>query len=208
MLKLSQLTCQRGGRFLFRDLDARLASGALLRVTGTNGSGKTTLLRLLAGLLPPDAGSILWADQEIRKLGERYHAQLLWHGHPAALNAQLDALENLRFLAASAGLPSTRAACLGALEHEGLESLAGLPCRLLSQGQQRRVALARLTLGGERPLWLLDEAFTALDAGASQRLAARIEAHCARGGCVVLSEHQGPALRCAQQQITLGGAGT
>jgi len=201
MLETTGLACERGGLRLFSDLGFSLAPGGLLRVRGANGSGKTTLLRALAGLTRPAAGAIRWRGAPI---GEEYRGEMLFMGHMPAVKDELTVLENLAFSARLAGL-----ACAGgdlgkALERLGVERLAGLPARFLSQGQRRRVALARLALSAATPLWLLDEPFTALDADGIERLCALCGAHLAAGGLLAYSSHQDAAIASgAAQEVAL-----
>lgn len=190
MFEVDQLACQRGERLLFRNLGFRLEGGALLRVMGRNGVGKTSLLRLLAGLAVPAAGSIRWNGGEIARCREEFHAALLYLGHAVALNDLLTPLENLLFAAAAAGLGRDPARCMEALRQSGLDAQRDLPCMVLSQGQHRRVVLARLYLAGAPRLWLLDEPFTSLDQTAAAHLCERVDAHCKQGGMVVFTSHQ------------------
>lgn len=190
MFEAKKLACQRGERLLFRGLALQLAGGELLRVAGANGMGKTSLLRLLAGLSLPAAGSLHWQGLDIREQREVFHAGLLYLGHAPALHELLLPGENLHFACRIAGLPVSRAACDAALAQLGLARQLELPCKLLSQGQRRRVGLARLPLAASRPLWILDEPFTALDVAAVTALAAQIDAHCAAGGSVIFTSHQ------------------
>jgi len=195
MLDVDQLACQRGERLLFRRLDLTLSPGELLRVTGANGMGKTSLLRLLAGLSYPAAGTVRWQGMTIQQARESFHASLLYLGHAPALNELLTPLENLRFACAAAGAPVSQADSIKALAKIGLQRQIDLPCKVLSQGQRRRVGLARLYLAAKRSLWILDEPFTALDATAVTDLAATLDAHCAAGGAVIFSSHQDVAFR-------------
>ncbi|MDC7828224.1 MULTISPECIES: cytochrome c biogenesis heme-transporting ATPase CcmA [Pseudomonas] len=179
LLDAVALRCERGGRLLFDDLSLGLAAGESLQIGGVNGSGKTSLLRILAGLLPADAG-------EVRRPAA---VELLWLGHAPGLAEGLTALENLHSLA-NLWRPTTPAACLAALAALGLADWADEPCRQLSAGQRRRVALARLHLPAPPRLWLLDEPFTALDAASCTQLEERLRAHCAAGGALVLTSHR------------------
>ena len=191
LLDVVNLACARGDRPLFRDLSFRLNPGELLHVRGANGSGKTTLLRTLCGLSQPAAGEIRWDGRPTREQAESYRRQLSYIGHGNAIHGDLTPVENLQF-----------ESCLGnsdnvdakpALELLGLRRVAALPTKLLSQGQKRRVALARLAVL-KRTLWVLDEPFTALDTGAVDRLLAALAAHLDRGGLCLLTSHQQVAM--------------
>ena len=190
MLEVESLACLKGDRLLFRDLAFRLQAGGLLRVAGPNGVGKTSLLRLVTGLALPEAGDIRWRGESIRRAREAFHGDLLYLGHAAALNDLLSPLENLRFACAAAGDAVDEDDCVQALQRIGLADQLDLPARVLSQGQRRRVGLARLFLSGARPLWVLDEPFTALDVRAVADLAATLSQHCDAGGMVMLTTHQ------------------
>ena len=190
MLEARHLECTRGERKLFRDLSFRLGRGQLLRVAGANGSGKTSLLRIMCGLLAPSAGELRWQGQSIRVEREEYSRNLLFVGHLNALKDDLTALENLRFAAALGGLPAAREDALTGLERFGVARCAELPAKVLSQGQRRRVALAKLALSPKVPLWILDEPFSALDVAAVSELESLLAAHIAAGGMVVLTTHQ------------------
>jgi len=204
-LELRDLGCVRGRRWLFRGLNLRLAPSQLLRVAGANGAGKTSLLRMLCGLLAPTQGKVLWQGQALRDQREAYHRELLYLGHAAALKDDLTPLENLRTAARLGGHRVDDAALHQALADAGLRGRERLPARVLSQGQRRRAALARLPLGTAR-LWVLDEPFNALDSAAGTWLIGLIESHLQRGGMVVLTSHQpvGLSEQLAQQTLALG----
>jgi len=189
MLEARQLECTRGDRKLFRGLSFRLGRGQLLRVAGANGSGKTSLLRIMCGLLSPSAGELLWQGQPIRADREEYCRNLIFIGHLNALKDDLTACENLRIAAALGGAGADREHALVGLERFGVGHCAELPAKVLSQGQRRRVALARLALS-PAPLWILDEPFSALDVRAVSELEGLLAAHIASGGMVVLTTHQ------------------
>lgn len=195
MLEIDQLACQRGERLLFRRLGFALAAGELLRVQGANGMGKTSLLRQLAGLAAVEAGQIRWRGESIRAQREAYHAELLFLSHAPALNDLLDPVENLSFACAATGRPIARTDATDALRRIGLARQLDLPCKLLSQGQRRRVLLARLFLRETPVLWLLDEPFTALDVAAVGELAECLVAHAERGGLAIFTTHQDVTLR-------------
>ncbi len=183
MLQASGLAAFRGERLVFRDLDFAVDAGGALLLTGPNGSGKSTLLRLLAGLLRPAAGALTWdGDDALADLA--IHARrIAYVGHQDAVKPSLTADENLRFAARLTG------GCVGeALAAVGLEGLADLPCRLLSAGQRRRLALGRLALS-DAPLWLLDEPTLGLDRTAVERFGVMLAAHRARGGMMIAATH-------------------
>jgi heme exporter protein A len=200
MLTVHELSCERGTRLLFEDLAFAVEPGMLLHVQGSNGSGKTSLLRLLCGLSTPAAGRVCWDSEDIRELDEEYASQLTYIGHQPALKDNLSALENLRFAQALAGQPVTPDQVQDALRAIGLLHGVNLPLRVLSQGQRRRVALARLWLCN-RPLWILDEPFAALDASAIRLVEKHLEAHLTQGGMIVLTTHQEPAIAPENTQV-------
>lgn len=190
MLEAIALSCSRGERQLFSDLTVTVRPGTLLAVMGENGSGKTSLLRMLCRLLPPEGGAIRWQGQDIRQLKELYCAQLTYIGHLNGIKDDLTPVENLKVSAWLAGDDSASAIVQRALEAVGLgRSVHRLPTRVLSQGQKRRVALARLWLSS-RPLWLLDEPFTSLDAAATGCLTQLLQSHLRHDGLVVVATHQ------------------
>jgi len=189
MLEVSRLDCLRGERLLFADVGFRLDAGEMLFLQGANGSGKTSLLRILCGLALPAAGEIRWRGTAIAALGEDYRRELCYLGHHNAIKEELTPLENLLLSARLADEALDEGAALEALEALGLAGREDLACRYLSQGQKRRVALARL-VHERRALWVLDEPYVALDAAAVERVAGLISAHLQRGGLVVLTTHQ------------------
>lgn len=190
MLEATNLECIRGDRTLFSDLGLTLSAGQLLRVAGTNGSGKTSLLRILCGLLSPSQGAVHWKGASIGSLREEYWKNVVYLGHSNAVKDGLTAIENLNVSCTLAGLQVERDQALAALRCFGLENCAALPAKVLSQGQRRRVALARLILSDHLPLWILDEPFTALDSAAIDYVQTLISNHVARGAAVVMTTHQ------------------
>ena len=159
-LQIDALSCVRGDRTLFCDLAFDLEAGELLHLKGENGSGKTTLLRALAGLLLPESGEIRWHGENIRRLREEYSRHLLYLGHLNGIKGDLTAVENLRIAAVLDGFRLTESRAWEVLGEIGLRGHEDLPSKHLSQGQKRRVALARL-LVNRASLWILDEPFTA-----------------------------------------------
>ncbi|OIQ83727.1 cytochrome c biogenesis ATP-binding export protein CcmA [mine drainage metagenome] len=193
MLKVDALVCQRGGRRLFENLSFVVGPGELVHVQGVNGSGKTSLLRILTGLSMPDAGEVRWMELDIRQSRDSYVAHLLYLGHHPAVKDDLSVEENLQVSSRLAGVDPAAVDIGNALEATGLKNRAKLPARVLSQGQRRRLALARLWLD-RRMLWVLDEPFTALDVHATRLLEHRMEQHLSEGGMVVLTSHQQPLI--------------
>ena len=185
-LTAEKLACARGERRLFDGLNFRVKAGQALAVEGANGAGKTSLLRLIAGFLAPASGRLVVkiADKESDDAEER--GKLVgWLGHQDGLKPQLTVVEQLDFFTSLYRGKADPAV----LERVGLARQADLPCRYLSAGQRRRLALARL-LVCKRPLWLLDEPFAALDA-AGQALVAHLMAHhCGAGGIIIAATHE------------------
>ncbi len=202
MLNAIDLECVRGTRRLFSGVSFALAPGECLLVQGPNGSGKTSLLRILCGLARPEKGEVRWNGEPIGELGDEYREALAWCGHANALKDDLTPAENLIAAAALAGRPAGREQALSALEALGIGHLDRLPVRSLSQGQKRRVSLARLPLAGRR-LWVLDEPLTSLDVRAAETLSGMLDAHLEGGGIAALSSHQPLALRGAVRALAL-----
>ena len=178
MLEARGLGCRRDGRSLFENLSFKIEAGQLWLVRGANGSGKTSLLRILAGLSPAEQGELVWQ-------GEREPA--LWVGHRVAVSAGLTARENLEFMAALEGDEAGTSAA--ALEAVGLGAFSGTRAGRLSEGQARRVALARLGFSTRR-LWLLDEPLTSLDEASVGWFETQVHRQLDRGGAVVMATHR------------------
>ena len=189
MLEVCNLQCVRGNQSLFSALNFRLTGGEMLHLKGRNGSGKTSLLRLLCGLAAPDNGEIRWRSQAIKQLGEDYRRELLYLGHHNSIKAELSPLENLCLAAKLSGQTFSQQKTLAALAEVGLAGREDLLSRYLSQGQKRRVALARLFVE-QRLLWLLDEPYVGLDSAAVTRLAELMAQHLQQGGVLILTTHQ------------------
>jgi heme exporter protein A len=189
ILEVSKLGCVRGDRRLFSGLDLSLSPGTFVQLTGPNGSGKTSLLRMLCGLLAPAEGEIRWEGANIRSLGEDYFTAVTYLGHRPGVKDELTALENLRISSALNGIEVSTQSALSAVERMGLAGRESLPARFLSEGQRRRVALARLLLCTTR-LWLLDEVMTSLDKSAVGLVRSLIEEHLNRGGIAIVATHQ------------------
>ena len=189
MLRVSNLSCSRGHQPLFTDVSFQLQAGQALHLEGDNGVGKTSLLRIVCGLSPADAGEVCWHDQTIQKNATAFRSSLFYLGHGLSLKEELSALENLMSDAAVSGRTLSQPQALQALARMGLRGREHLPLRVMSQGQKRRTALARL-LASQAPLWVLDEPFVALDAKAMDGLRGLLADHVIQGGMVLFTSHQ------------------
>jgi heme exporter protein A len=172
----------RGERLVFRGLALAVPPGGALLLLGPNGAGKSTLLRVLAGLLRPDAGTVRWQGVGDTRGGDAA-GRVAFIGHQDAVKPGLTAWENLALHARIGG--GDRQAALAAM---GLEALAAFPARMLSAGQRRRLALARLVVAG-MPVWLMDEPTLGLDTASVARLGTALASHRAGGGVVVAATH-------------------
>jgi heme exporter protein A len=188
MLEAQKLAARRGFSRLFAGLSFRVGAGEALVVTGANGSGKTTLLRMLAGLTAPESGEIRWQGKRVDTFDPELRAAVAFSGHLPALKDGLTAEENLASLVQLEGSPASREALVEALDDVALSRQRTLPARVLSQGQRRRIGLARLAIVA-RPLWVLDEPLAALDAAATSLLARMLGRHLASGGLAVVATH-------------------
>ena len=188
MLEARDLAARRGFARLFAGLSFVVEAGQALVVTGANGTGKTTLLRMLAGLSAPAAGDILWNGRKVKPFDATLRSVMAFAGHHTALKDELTTEENLAALVALAGEPVQREALRRALDSVALTRQRTLAARVLSQGQRRRIGLARLLLV-RRPLWILDEPVTALDAAGTQLLSRLVAEHLESGRMAVAATH-------------------
>lgn len=188
MLIVESVSCVKQERCLFEDISFQVDAGDILQLEGQNGAGKTSLLRILSGFSMPEHGRILWREQDIHKESEAFLDELLVIGHKTGVNGQLSALENVAFWSETRGYysPENTYELLAKL---GLVGLEDMPVRMLSAGQQRRVALARLW-SNDAAIWMLDEPFTAVDKSGVKLLQARFKEHLQSGGSIILTTHQ------------------
>jgi heme exporter protein A len=175
---------------LFESLNFEVQAGEAHRIAGDNGCGKTSLLRLLCGLALPTQGTVRWNGCDIRNEREDFNRQLIYIGHASGVKEDLLAWENVLFAATLSGQKVSREQVYDVLDLLGLGRAADLPTRSLSQGQRKRVALARLWLGMQTPLWILDEPFAALDPEAVLQLCRLLDQHLAQGGMLIYTTHQ------------------
>jgi heme exporter protein A len=189
LLSAHNLACERSERLLFERLNFSLCPSQLLLVQGGNGQGKTSLLRLLTGIGRTDTGEVRWRGEPISRCRETYHREMAYLGHANGIKDELNPVENLRF---NQGLHSRAfqpAQAVATLQRLGLSRCLDLPCRALSFGQRRRVALSALLLA-RASLWILDEPLTGLDTHAVALVESLIRDHLQSGGLVVATTHQ------------------
>lgn len=193
-LRVCDLSCVRDDRLLLDRLSFEVQDGQIGLIEGRNGSGKTTLLRILCGMRFADSGDILWGGQSAPRLGSIFLNQVAYVGHHDGIKRELTALENLQL--AQLLSRANGVAAQDALQEIGLRGFEDVPCRNLSAGQRRRVALARLLIT-HHPLWILDEPFTSLDRDGIALFEGIMARHIAAGGMVVMTAHHDLSLNSA-----------
>jgi len=200
-LEFEKVHVWRGDRHVLQGVSGHVRPRELLHISGPNGTGKTTLLRVVCGLLRPEQGSVRWLGRSISKNPTEYQAALAYASHEPALKSDLTALENLRF---AVGLKRriTADELLAALHRTGVGACADLPARVLSAGQRRRVAMARV-LAMNASVWLLDEPYTNLDASGADLLSGLLQAHVEAGGLALVVAHQELKLSCGIRRLEL-----
>ncbi|MGA2396650.1 MAG: cytochrome c biogenesis heme-transporting ATPase CcmA [Steroidobacteraceae bacterium] len=200
-LTVEKIHVWRGDRHVLKGVSLALCPGELLQVAGPNGTGKTTLLRVACGLLRPEQGRVTWCGRPISGIRPQYQSALVYAAHEPALKGDLTPLENLRYLV---GLKRsvTTAELEAALERTGVAACAQLPVRVLSAGQRRRVALARV-LAMRSGLWMLDEPFTNLDASGSALVTDLLREHVSATGMALVVAHHDIALSGRLRRLEL-----
>jgi len=200
-LEFEKVHVWRGDRHVLQGVSAHIRPRELLHISGPNGTGKTTLLRVVCGLLRPEQGSVSWLGRSITTFRTEYQAALAYASHEPALKSDLTALENLRF---AVGLKRriTADELRAALNRTGVGACADLPARVLSAGQRRRVAMARV-LAMNASVWLLDEPYTNLDASGAELLSGLLHAHVEGGGLALVVAHHDLAIPCGIRRLEL-----
>ncbi|WP_020410392.1 cytochrome c biogenesis heme-transporting ATPase CcmA [Hahella ganghwensis] len=202
LLQARGLFCERDDRILFDGLSFSADYGEILQIEGPNGAGKTTLLRLISGLMPLHEGELLWKGKPVSEVRFDFISSLLFLGHKTGIKSLLSPLENLRIWC-GARFSVDENSMIAALEAVGLGGYEEVPCHSLSAGQQRRAALARLHLSPV-PVWILDEAFTAIDKQGVTELEGWIVDKAAQGGMVILTTHHRIATNSRLRKLQLG----
>ncbi|WP_373318479.1 cytochrome c biogenesis heme-transporting ATPase CcmA [Alteromonas salexigens] len=185
----TSLTCIKRDRVLFENLNLQLQTGELMYLRGPNGAGKTSLLRLLTGLSMPEAGEVTFNHAPVQHSESQFYRQSIYLGHKSGLSSALSALDNLTYWCAQHQVTVTESQIVNVLDVVGVTGLEDIPVAMLSAGQQRRVALARLWLKPAR-FWVLDEPFTALDTAGVALLETTFKKHVDEGGAIITTSHQ------------------
>jgi heme exporter protein A len=202
-LRVERVHIWRGDRHVLKGVSVEVLPGELVHVTGPNGAGKTTLLRVVTGLLRPDQGTVAWRGRPIAADPTDFQRELAYASHEPALKGDLTALENLRFTVGLRRRVTSRE-LLDSLERTGVAACSDLPARVLSAGQRRRVAMARV-LAVRAALWLLDEPYTNLDAAGTELLTSLLVEHVDGGGLALVVAHHDLAVGTSTRRLGLSG---
>ena len=202
-IQVENIHLWRGDRQVLNGVGFSAGEGDLVHISGANGSGKTTLLRTICGLSLQEEGEIAWQGRSTADVAQEYRSQIAFLGHKDSINDELDTWENIRYGLALMGSRADRAVVETTLAELHMEAHAHLPARVLSAGQRRRAALARVFLSAAR-VWMLDEPYTHLDSQGRDTLNARIMHQLAGGGIVIIITHEPKLLpRQANHEIAI-----
>ncbi len=201
MLQAFNLCSHRGDRLLWNNLNFSLSSHQCMRINGANGAGKSTLLRIISGLSQATSGEISWNGAILKFDKEEYFSKLIYLGHTPPLKGDMTAFENIKFWCQLGCQQAKDSEITEVLEKWQLSSKKHLPVRSMSQGQKQRVALVRLQLGMDFPLWILDEPWNSLDKEAILNLNHLIEQHSSQGGITLFTSHQDVSLNITNHPV-------
>jgi len=202
-LRVEKVHVWRGDRHVLQGVSLELRAGELMHISGPNGTGKTTLLRVVSGLLRPEQGEVTWYGKSIAGAPTDYQNEIAYASHEPALKSDLTAIENLHFMVGLKRRVTMRDLQAG-LERTGVAGCADLPARVLSAGQRRRVAMARV-LAFRAALWLLDEPFTNLDTAGSALVSSLLQEHIEQGGLALVVAHHDLHLGAETRHLALQG---
>jgi heme exporter protein A len=201
--EVKNLAFSREHRYLFRKVNFSLSAGDLLHVQGFNGAGKSSLLKILIGLISPQKGHVFWHGKAIHSDYSAFCEKVSYLGHKDGLKKTLTPIENVHHHLVLSGSACNQAMTNDLLQTLDLSRLRNTPCQRLSAGQRRKVALIPIILA-KKPLWVLDEPFTALDNESINRLQALFFAHVAQGGMIIMASHI--ALEKSVKVLNLGSS--
>lgn len=203
VLSARDLSCEKQDRILFENIHLHIEAGELVLLRGENGAGKTSLLRILVGLSQPQSGAVSINGDDVHQDINQASSHLVYFGHKLGVSGLLTPIENLHFWGQQHQLNVTEQHIIDILERLGLEGLETLPVKHLSQGQQRRVSLARLWLKQDAKLWVLDEPMTALDVQMVAQVEHKITEFLRSGGAVIMTSHQRITIAHQQREFAL-----
>ncbi|MFC4700094.1 cytochrome c biogenesis heme-transporting ATPase CcmA [Glaciecola siphonariae] len=190
VLAARDISCEKQDRILFENVHLQINAGELVLLRGENGAGKTSLLRILVGLSQPQQGCVSICGSDVYQDGEQASHAFMYFGHKLGISALLTPIENLQYWCCQHHISVSEQTIVNTLEQLGLEGLETLPVKHLSQGQQRRVSLARFWLQSQAKLWVLDEPMTALDVNMVKMFEQHIQSFLLSGGAVIMTSHQ------------------